>query len=76
MLMRTYLFNNGARVTFEAIEKPMEEIKEPMDALQAGLKHEAYVTSLINGIYDAAKAVNDYRTMQFLDWFGDLLGYK
>ena len=40
-----------------------------MDALQAGLKHEAYVTSLINGIYDAAKAVNDYRTMQFLDWF-------
>lgn len=69
MLMRTYLFNNGAHVTFEAIEKPTEEIKEPMDALQAGLKHEAYVTSLINGIYDAAKAVNDYRTMQFLDWF-------
>ncbi len=69
MLMRTYLFNNGERVTLEAIDKPDADIKEPMDVLQAGLKHEFYVTSLINGIYDAAKAASDYRTMQFLDWF-------
>ncbi|MGN1388171.1 MAG: ferritin [Bulleidia sp.] len=69
MLMRTYLFNNGSRVTLEAIAKPDVEIKDTMDVLQAGLKHELYVTSLINGIYGAAKAADDYRTMQFLDWF-------
>lgn len=37
--------------------------------LKEGLKHEQYVTSLINNIYDAAYSVKDFRTMQFLDWF-------
>ena len=27
------------------------------------------MTSLIHNIYAAAQAVNDYRTVQFLDWF-------
>ena len=45
------------------------ELKNNMDPLQAGLKHEQYVTSLINNIYDAAYAVKDFRSMQFLDWF-------
>ena len=40
-----------------------------MDVLKAGLAHEEYVTSLINGIYSAAYDVKDFRTMQFLDWF-------
>ena len=34
-----------------------------------GYEHEQYVTSLINTIYEAAYAVKDFRTMQFLDWF-------
>ena len=40
-----------------------------MDPLTEGLKHEQFVTSLINNIYDAAYSVKDFRTMQFLDWF-------
>ena len=28
-----------------------------------------YVTALINAIYTAAQAAQDYRTVQFLDWF-------
>ncbi len=39
------------------------------DPLVAGLEHEQYVTSLIHNLYDAAYSVNDFRTMQFLDWF-------
>ena len=39
------------------------------DPLTLGLKHEQYVTSLINTIYAAADAVHDYRTMQCFDWF-------
>ena len=35
----------------------------------AGAEHERYVTELIHNIYDAAYAVKDFRTMQFLDWF-------
>jgi len=69
MLFYQYLQNNSEKVTLEAIAKPDAEIKCDMDALQASLKHELYVTSLINDIYAAAYEVKDFRTMQFLDWF-------
>ena len=61
--------NNDLKVTLEAIAKPGIQLKENMDALQEGLKHEQYVTSLIHNLYDAAYSVKDFRTMQFLDWF-------
>ena len=68
-LMRTYLINNGDSVTFDAVAKPDVEKTDVMTILKAALKHEQYVTSLINNIYAAADAAKDYRTMQFLDWF-------
>ena len=69
MLMYQYLQNNGEEVTLEAIAKPDKTFTTLMDPLKAGLEHEKYVTSLINNIYAAAHDVNDYRTIQFLDWF-------
>ena len=69
MLFYTYLQNENMPVTLEAIGKPEVEITDLMSVLQAGLKHEIYVTSLINDIYAAAYEVKDFRTMQFLDWF-------
>ncbi len=69
MLFYTYLQNNNAKVTLEAIAKPDVKLEKDMDALQASLNHELYVTSLINDIYAAAYEVKDFRTMQFLDWF-------
>ena len=49
--------------------RPDKTYSSPADPLKFGLEHEQYVTSLINDIYKAAQDVNDYRTMQFLDWF-------
>ena len=69
MLFYTYLQNEGAAVTLEAIAKPDKELDSHMTVLKAGLEHEQYVTSLINDIYGAAYDVRDFRTMQFLDWF-------
>jgi len=69
MLFYQYLQNNNQKVTLEAIAKPDVSIVTDMDALKASLKHEIYVTSLINDIYAAAYEVKDFRTMQFLDWF-------
>lgn len=69
MLFYQYLQNNHEKVTLEAIDKPDLKIEKDMDALQASLKHEIYVTSLINDIYAVAYEVRDFRTMQFLDWF-------
>jgi len=69
MLMYTYLQNNGEKVELKAIDKPALEYNDLMDPLKGALEHEKYVTSLINGIYSAAKQAEDYRTIQFLDWF-------
>lgn len=69
MLMRSYLQNNGELVTFDAIAKPDKKYKALNDPLKFSLEHEQYVTSLINAIYKAANDKNDYRTMQFFDWF-------
>ena len=69
MLMYQYLQNNDVEVTLETIAKPDKAFSTLMDPLKAGLEHEKYVTSLINNIYSAAVAVNDFRTTQFLDWF-------
>ncbi len=69
MLFMQYMQNNDLTVTLEAIDKPSVELKDNMDPLKAGLNHERYVTDLIHTIYDAASEANDYRTLQFLDWF-------
>ena len=69
LMIRTYLIDNGVRVTFDAIAKPDKTFKTHMDPLVAGLEHERYVTSLIAAIYNAASDAKDYKTMQFLDWF-------
>ena len=69
MLFFRYLRNNDIPVTLEAIEKPDFVRGDNMAPLQAGLKHEQYVTSLINDIYAAAFEDRDFRTMQLLDWF-------
>lgn len=69
MLMIQYLQNNGEKVELGAIDKPGVALESAKAVLAEGLKHERYVTSLIHTIYDAAYAVKDFRTMQFLDWF-------
>lgn len=69
MLFIQYMQNNDAKITFEAINKPESEFDNHMAVLEAGLKHERYVTGLINNIYGAAYDLKDFRTMQFLDWF-------
>ncbi len=69
MMMRTYLLDNGERVELLEIPKPDKEIRNLDDPLKFGLEHEQYVTSLINSIYKAAKEIDDFRTMQFYDWF-------
>lgn len=69
MLFMQYLQNNGCKVTLDAIDKPDKTFTSYADPLRAGYEHEQYVTNLIHTIYDAANAVKDFRTMQFLDWF-------
>ena len=69
MLFIRYMQNNDLAVTLDTIDKPDVPLRESMDVLKAGLRHEQYVTSLINDIYEAAYEARDFRSMQFLDWF-------
>lgn len=69
MLFYRFLLNNEEKVTLEAVEAPRTDAEGDSDILAEGLKHEKYVTALINDIYAAAYSVKDFRTMQFLDWF-------
>ncbi|MBE7048482.1 MAG: ferritin [Ruminococcaceae bacterium] len=69
MLFYQYLQNNEVKITLEAIDKPDCSLTDNMAPLKAGLKHEKYVTELINNIYAAAYEIHDFRTMQLLDWF-------
>lgn len=66
---RTYLHDNGCKVTLSEIAAPQSSFSSYLEPLEAGLEHEKYVTALINNIYEAAHDVKDFRTMQFLDWF-------
>ena len=50
MLFMQYMQNNDLPVELNAIDKPNAELKENMDPLTEGLKHEQFVTSLINNI--------------------------
>ena len=69
MLMYEYLHNNDEAVTLEAIAKPDKVYSELIQPLEAALEHEKYVTASIHTIYAAAKAADDFRAMQVLDWF-------
>jgi len=74
MLIYTYLKNNNERVEFKTVDKPDKPLTSDLEVLKEGLRHEEYVTSLINDIYSAAAEVKDYRTQKFLDWFIDEQG--
>ena len=69
MLFYQFLQNESKEVTLLAVDKPDKALNSHMDVLLAGLEHEKYVTSLIHNIYAEAYKINDFRTMQFLDWF-------
>ena len=64
-----YLHDNGVKVTLKAIDAPGKKYKNAAEPLAEAFKHEQYVTDSIHTIVTAATKANDYRTMQFLDWF-------
>lgn len=69
MLMIRYLQNNEIPVKLEAVDRPEADTGSHLAVIKAGLAHEQFVTASIYEIYDAAQAVKDHRTVQFLDWF-------
>ena len=64
-----YMHDNGVKVTLKDIGAPKGKYKNTAEPLAEALKHEQFVTKSIHTIVAAAAKVDDYRTMQLLDWF-------
>jgi ferritin len=73
LIFRKYLLENDEVPELKAIDVPHGKFESGdfMTPLEETLKHEKYVTELINNIYAAADEVKDYRACQFLKWFID-----
>ncbi len=69
MLFVKYLENNSVEVELSDIAAYQADYTDFGRPLTVTLDHERIVTASINNIYSAAMTANDFRTMQFLDWF-------
>lgn len=64
-----FVHERGGKVTLEAIAKPETQWASPLVVFETVLKHEGYVTSLINDLVDLAISEKDHATNTFLQWF-------
>jgi ferritin len=69
LIIYNSLRNAGGTVKLGAIDAPAAEFDGIRDILVQSLEHEQLVTSLIYKINAQALADNDFKTVQFLDWF-------
>lgn len=64
-----FLNDRSVKVLLQAIPQPVSEYASVLEVFEETLKHEKKVTSLINGLYDLAKEINDNASSVFLQWF-------
>lgn len=64
-----YLTDREQKVILGSLDTPKQDYDNYRQPIEVALKHEEFVTGLINDLYGAAKDVRDYRSCQFLDWY-------
>ncbi len=69
MGMYNYVFERGGKVELMNIEKPHASFSSPLEVFEEVLKHEKYVTSLINDLTSVAEDVKDRAAISFLGWY-------
>jgi ferritin len=60
-----YIADRGGRVRLQAIAEPPVDFGTPLQAFEASLDHERFITRSIEALYDQG----DRSTQAFLDWF-------
>lgn len=69
MLIFDYLIKNNEVIDLKSIHNVDEVFAQLDQPLKAALKHEYFITSSINDIYELAQQQKDYRTSVFLEFF-------
>jgi ferritin len=64
-----YVNERGGVAKIMAIKEPPTEWKSPMHVFEEILKHEEYVTSLINNLVDLSLLEKDHATNNLLQWY-------
>lgn len=64
-----FLYDRLSRVELPALDKPQVTWNSPLEAFEAALKHEKYITGCIHNLYKLAKDLGDYPGEVFLQWF-------
>lgn len=64
-----YIQERGGEIVLEAIAKPELKWNSPLQVFEDVLKHEQYVTSLINELADIADETKDRAAALFLQWY-------
>jgi ferritin len=60
-----FISDRGGRVRLQAIAEPPVAFGTPLEAFEASLAHERFISQSIEGVYEGA----DRPTQAFLDWF-------
>lgn len=71
MLIYDFLIDRNYKVVLTKIETPPNTWENPLHVMEESLKHEVFVTGLINNIVTVAEEVKDRATMSYMNWFVD-----
>ncbi len=64
-----YLGERGAHALTQALAQPQNNWDTIQDVFKEVLKHEEYVTQLINNLFEVCMVEKDYMTSNFLQWY-------
>ena len=64
-----HLIERGGRVRLAPIEGPQTDWKSVLEAFEAALAHEQYISGRINKLMDLAKELGDHASVPLLHWF-------
>ncbi len=67
--MYDYVLARGGKIALKSIDAPPASWKNPLDAMQAGLTHEKFVTKSLNELTDLAIKEKDHAAQIFLSWY-------
>lgn len=67
--MFDYVMQHGGDVRLLQIDEPPHDFGTVLEAFEASLKHEQFVTQSINDLLDVAVEEKDHATQVFLQWF-------
>ena len=66
-----YLRDTGAELTLGELPAPHVGFEDHVEPIRLSLEAERKVTAAINGLFEIARATNDYASESFMQWFVD-----